>query len=268
MEISNNVAFDRAFGKHLHTCPWASRHKDLQDFNVATSKQRIYRGENEDPDMFLINVAKSAKDAVTLPIVGYFRSPDVPVNMEDFMPITAELLNKLSFDVWDIETTYSTGDIKKVDDTAYKSQQDDNLGHDPETDDGTWWKVYNTLKQFNIRYQNRTASVNVLVVGHGRAAVDEVALPLETYLQDNRVIYIPYRMFFGVNDQTAAKFNLPAIIKEPDNITFSDVTVKKDGITQIFAKSASYEVNLPFLSGHQIAPVDIEVEFMPIIANW
>jgi hypothetical protein len=266
MEITNIEAFDRAFGKHVHDCPWESRIDDLQDFNSADSNERIYRAENEDAETFLKNIAKKAKDEIKLPIVGYFRDPDVPVNMEDFKPIIAQLKNKLTYDVWDIATTYTQGDIKKVDDIAYKSQQNTNIGHNPVGDDGTWWKVYNTLKQFNVEYQNHTASVTILIVGHGRASVDEVVFPLSRYLQKSRVINIPYRMFIDETNQIAAKFNFPALIKEPDMISFGDVTVKKDKITQVYGKSATYEINLPMLYGDMVAPVVTEIEFMPIIA--
>lgn len=267
MEITNIEAFDRAFGKHLNDCPWASRLKDLQDFNTASAKERIYRGDNEDIEAFLKNVAKSTSDEIKLPIVSYWRDPDMPVHTEDFQIISHQLKNQLNYDAWDVATTYALGDIKKVDDTAYKSQQADNTGNDPTTDDGTWWKVYNTLKQFNVDYQNHSANVTIIVIGHGRAAAEEVAFPLSRYLQKNRVINIPYRMFIDTENQIAAKFNLPAIIKEPDTISFGDVTVKKDKMTQVYARSATYEVNVPMLDGEVIAPVDIEVEFMPIIAQ-
>ena len=266
MEITNKEAFDRAFGKYLNDCPWQSRLKDLQDFNSATAKERIYRGDNEDPEAFLKEIAKTASEKIKLPIVSYFRDSDTPVNMEDFKPITAQLKNKLTYDTWDVATTYALDDIKKIDAFAYKSQQDNNVGHDPIGDDGTWWKVYNTLKQFNVRYQNRTANVTILVIGHGKASVDEVAEPLEIYIQDNKVIWIPYRMFIDKTNQIAAKFNFPALVKEPDMISFGDVTVKKDKLTQVYARSASYEVNFPTMSGDMVAPVDTEIEFMPIIA--
>lgn len=43
---------------------------------------------------------------------------------------------------WAVGTTYSDGDITHKADVFYISQQDANTGHDPATDDGTWWVPY------------------------------------------------------------------------------------------------------------------------------
>lgn len=75
MEISNLMACDRAFGRHINECPWESRLLSLRDdFNHRPASERIYRGENEDSDAFLTLLARSADDGgIRLPVVGYFR---------------------------------------------------------------------------------------------------------------------------------------------------------------------------------------------------
>jgi hypothetical protein len=41
--------------------------------------------------------------------------------------------------LWDNTYTYSTKYIVYTDEAVYKSAQNSNTGHDPDTDDGTWW---------------------------------------------------------------------------------------------------------------------------------
>ena len=115
---------------------------------------------------------------------------------------------------------------------------------------------------------NHTVSYNITIVGLDAEPVDELARALHRYLRKNKVFWVWYLLFYDQANNRAAKFRLPVTIKEPENIPFGNVTVKKDGITQIHALSAVYEFRLPMLFVEQVAPVDIEVEFMPIIGNW
>jgi len=93
MEISNLVAADRALGKHISQCEWNSRLQGLQDFNTRPIKEKIYRGDNEDPERFLKNLASSVPESVKLPIISYFRGIGFTLDMEEFQIFKVPLSN-------------------------------------------------------------------------------------------------------------------------------------------------------------------------------
>ncbi len=219
-EISNLVACDRALGKHLADCEWSSRLKDLADFNDRPTAEKIFRGDNEDIELFLQKLAKSIPTQVKLPIIGYFRGIGLTIDMEDPEPFSVNL-----------ETT-------------------------------------NGQRAYNIEYANYTFNYNVCIIGHGAASIHEIGLPLHRYFHLNPVFNCKYRLFYDSEENRAAKFNLPALIMEPRNIGFDDVTPKKDNITQIFAANAAYSVKIPMIWADQVAPDDTEVEFLSIIAGY
>ncbi len=93
VEISNLIAADRAFGAHIGACPWKSRLTALQDFNTRPIKEKIYRGDNDDPERFLKHLAKSLPANFKLPIVSYFRGVGFSLNMEDGLVFKKRLSN-------------------------------------------------------------------------------------------------------------------------------------------------------------------------------
>ncbi len=93
MEISNLVAADRALGKHLSQCQWNSRLIGLQEFNDREPGEKIYRGDNENPDLFLQQLAESVPDQIQLPLISYFRGIGFCIDIEDVQTLQVPLSN-------------------------------------------------------------------------------------------------------------------------------------------------------------------------------
>jgi len=85
-EIGNLIAVDRSLGKHIAACTWSSRLISLTDFNTRSADDKIFRGENEDPEKFLKRLAESLPDKVQLPLINYHRDVGFGINMEDPLP--------------------------------------------------------------------------------------------------------------------------------------------------------------------------------------
>ncbi len=218
MEISNIVAVDRAFGKHIGNCPWNSRLEDLQEFNNREIKGKIYRGDNTDPESFLRQLAKSIPDPVKLPFVSYFRGLDIRIDHDESHGVSVSL----------------------------KSQ------------DG--------LRQYDVEYYNYEFDYHVCIIGHGAYSIHEIGLPLHHYIAKNKTFDVGYRLFYDEAEDRCALFHLPVTIKRTRSVSFVDITPKKENITQIYAANASYQLKVPMIFAEMVAPVDVEVELMPIIS--
>ncbi len=105
VEISNPVAVDRALGKHIGNCPWQSRLAGLQEFNTRSTEQKIYYGENGDPEAFLEHLAGSVPDSVQLPLVSFFRGLDFSIDSEETGSSRFSLSNTEDTRHYDIDYT-------------------------------------------------------------------------------------------------------------------------------------------------------------------
>ena len=92
--------------------------------------------------------------------------------------LTATDVPENDFPAWAIGTTYAAGDnvIVTTPDihTIYESAQGSNVGHDPTTDDGTWWTVVsstNAWKMFNNVVQEQTVQTDGIDVTVNQAQV-------------------------------------------------------------------------------------------------
>ena len=78
----------------------------------------------------------------------------VPIEVDDTVYVSSNLDEDNEHSAWDVGDTYAEGDYAYSATThkVYKSVQAANIGHDPTTDDGTWWVEYsatNAWKPFD-----------------------------------------------------------------------------------------------------------------------
>lgn len=102
-EISNPVAADRALGKHIGSCPWQSRLINLQEFTSRSIKDKVYYGNNDSPELFLQNLAKSLPANLRLPVIGYFRELDFWMDTTDTKAYEFSLSNTEGTRHYDLE---------------------------------------------------------------------------------------------------------------------------------------------------------------------
>jgi hypothetical protein len=72
----------------------------------------------------------------------------------------SEWLQK-GIDEWHSNLTYTKDSVCQINGKFYVSQSDDNLNHNPETDDGTYWKSKLILSEVNLETDNAPARVNM-----------------------------------------------------------------------------------------------------------
>jgi hypothetical protein len=64
-------------------------------------------------------------------------------------------------DDWHSNLTYKQNSVCQINGKFYVSQLDDNINHNPETDDGTYWKSKLILSEVNLETTNSPARVNM-----------------------------------------------------------------------------------------------------------
>lgn len=225
-EVSNIIALDRAFTRHITECDTQTGLTELKEFYSRPITERFFRGDNEDINVFIAQLNKDLayqtveKKQVKLPIVSLFRKLEFKVDSDD-------------------------AKIQQVSLQTVPKAEEPVLG-------------------FKAERQNLIFTYSIVIAAKKRGHVHDLAVPLLTYLCRKDKFKMGFKLLKDETSGTHVNFNVLAEMKDPYNTTFDEVTPFKDTKKQIYAVQGNFEIKAPVLFLEGVIPEEYEYELQTI----